>query len=550
MVEYWNKIRIFALILAFYQSITAQIVMLRVLFVFIALTVGAVSLAEGVHIPDNLEEALSMLDKALAKRQLYINKRMSRIDSLKEVASNADEKRLLTLYSTIGEEYRTYNVDSAIHYYLKGHELSCRMNDDMQSMHYKLMVSSIMPIVGVVKEEVDFFDSIQVADLHRDLVPTYYYSGCQLYYYMQQFYTEFPKLQRKYTDKAMEFNDLLLNYLDSKTPVAMLYRAQSQLMHNQNTLAMATLNDMLEITPIEDNLYARGANKLALCYQIRNKHREQMYYLALSALSDVWNGTLEEASLMKLGTALYKEGDVRRAYRYLTISIDNAVACGAKMRALQASLALPYISQNYKEKEVRMQMWIIGFVVCLIVAIIALVAVVVLLRRDMTKLRTLKCRLSEANESKEAYNSRFLNLSSIYMDKLEEFNRFAGRKIAAKQVDELYAFVKSGKIMEEQRKLFYEVFDKAFVHTYPDFVDEVNALLQDDKQIVLAEGVLLNTELRIIAFMRLGVDDSNQIARFLNLSLNTIYTYRNKLKSRAKKRDVFESDVMKIGRID
>ena len=104
--------------------------------------------------------------------------------------------------------------------------------------------------------------------------------------------------------------------------------------------------------------------------------------------------------------------------------------------------------------------------------------------------------------------------------------------------------------MEEQSKMFYDVFDKAFVHTYPTFVEDVNALLQEDKQVALAEGVLLNTELRIMAFMRLGVDDSNQIARFLNLSLNTIYTYRNKLKSRAKKRDSFESDIMKIGKID
>ncbi len=522
----------------------------RVLFVLIAMMAGVVSFAEKIHVPDNLGEALSMLDKALENRQLYLEKRVSRIDSLKDEANNADDKKLLTLYSAIGEEYRTYNVDSALHYYLKGHDLACCMDDELQKMHYKLMVSSIMPIVGIVKEEVDFFDSIQVADLPKDLLPTYYYAGCQLYHYMQQFYAEFPDLQRVYVHKAMDFNDSLLLYLDSRTSIAMLYRAQSQLLHQQNTLAMATLNDMLEITPLESNLYARGANKLAQCYQMRNKPREQMYYLALSALSDVWSGTLEETSLMRLGTALYKEGDVDRAYKYLTTSIDNAVACGAKMRALQASLALPYIAQSYTEKEIRMQMWIIGFVVCLIVAIVALVAFVVLLRRDMTKLRTLKRRLSEANEAKEAYNSRFLSLSSIYMDKLEEFNRFAGRKIAAKQVDELYAFVKSGKIMEEQSKMFYEVFDKAFVHTYPTFVEDVNALLQDDRQISLAEGVLLNTELRIMAFMRLGVDDSNQIARFLNLSLNTIYTYRNKLKSRAKKRDSFESDIMKIGKID
>ncbi len=47
--------------------------------------------------------------------------------------------------------------------------------------------------------------------------------------------------------------------------------------------------------------------------------------------------------------------------------------------------------------------------------------------------------------------------------------------------------------------------------------------------------------------MRLGIVDSAQIARLLGLSLNTVYTYRNKLRSRAIDREHFESKVMNIG---
>ena len=46
--------------------------------------------------------------------------------------------------------------------------------------------------------------------------------------------------------------------------------------------------------------------------------------------------------------------------------------------------------------------------------------------------------------------------------------------------------------------------------------------------------------------MRLGIDDSARIAQILNYSINTIYTYRNKLKNRAINRDTFENDVMHI----
>ncbi len=513
--------------------------------------IGITQISAETHtIPENLEEALSALDKALGERHNYINHRVALIDSLCEVANRADDAGRMVLYQQIGDEYRVYNVDSALHYYNEGRYLAVAQKDSVDLLRYKLLASSLMPIVGIMKEEVDFFDSLRVEQLPPHLLPVYYYTGSRLFFYLSQFYAQFPNLQNKHAIRGLENNDSLLKYLDPASPIAMLHQAQSQFMHKQSSLAVATLNDLLELAPPTDNMYARGANILAAVYEARDKKREQMYYLALSALSDVWSGTLEETSLMELGMALYETGDIDRAYKYLTTSMNNAVACGAKMRALQASLALPYIAQTYNEKEALNRQIFIWFVVCLIVAVFALIGVVLLLRRDMLRLNLLKARLSEANKAKEAYNSQFLNLTSVYMDKMEEFNRFASRKIAAKQVDELYAYVKSGRIMAEQSRLFYEVFDKAFTHTYPTFVDDVNCLLLPDKQISLPEGVLLNTELRIVAFMRLGLEDSAQIARFLDLSLNTIYTYRNKLKSRAISRETFESDIMNIGKID
>lgn len=74
-----------------------------------------------------------------------------------------------------------------------------------------------------------------------------------------------------------------------------------------------------------------------------------------------------------------------------------------------------------------------------------------------------------------------------------------------------------------------------------------NALLQEDGRIVLKKGELLNTELRIFALIRLGIDDSSQIAEFLRYSVNTIYNYRAKVKNKAcVSRDDFEKLVEQI----
>jgi hypothetical protein len=81
-------------------------------------------------------------------------------------------------------------------------------------------------------------------------------------------------------------------------------------------------------------------------------------------------------------------------------------------------------------------------------------------------------------------------------------------------------------------------------------VEKVNALLRPEEQIQLNDGETLNSDLRILAFMRLGIDDTTRVAQILNFSVNTIYAYRNRMRNRAINRDTFEKDILAIGSID
>lgn len=105
-------------------------------------------------------------------------------------------------------------------------------------------------------------------------------------------------------------------------------------------------------------------------------------------------------------------------------------------------------------------------------------------------------------------------------------------------------------MIDEQRKKFDDIFDDAFLAIYPTFINDVNALLAPEKRVVTPAKNVLTTELRVLAFTRLGVDDTAQVARFLGVTLNTVYTYRNKLRNKAIRRDTFDADVMKIGIIE
>lgn len=293
--------------------------------------------------------------------------------------------------------------------------------------------------------------------------------------------------------------------------------------------------------------YARAAHHLSAIAKADGDEASCVYYLVQSTISDLRSATREMASLQELGALLYTRGDIDRAYAYLSTALANAVECGAEVRMLESARSLPYIEQAYARKAAeahRRDMWIMaGMAVLVIVLIGSLVA----LRVEMKRMSRLQERLRSANKAKEVYISQFLTLCSVYMDKLKQFSKLVTRKIGAGQVDDLYRMAKNGKFVEEESREFYEVFDNAFLHIYPTFIDEVNALLRPDEQIIPKEGERLNTDLRILAFMRLGIEDSSSIAQVLNYSLNTIYAYRNRLKARAIDRENFERNIMGIG---
>ena len=114
------------------------------------------------------------------------------------------------------------------------------------------------------------------------------------------------------------------------------------------------------------------------------------------------------------------------------------------------------------------------------------------------------------------------------------------------RIKELKAQLKSPHFDYENATLFYQNFDSAFLNIYPNFIKEVNNLLEQDQHIEPKENEQLTRELRILALIRLGITDNKEIASILRASIATIYTYRSRLKARAMSKDTFEDDIKHI----
>lgn len=526
----------------------SRIISSSILSLLVAVLLMPVTAVGRAFSEEDVDSLLKRLDRELAKRESYISVKRDRIDSLKKVEMTAGIPDSLR-YSAIlglGDDYNSFNTDSALMFYNIGFNRAQAAGLDSIALRFALRKTKVLPLVMFFSESSQLMDSINRVGVPDGLLAEKLESERQMQFYTANFFTDYPSVYDSIIALQDKAQTGLLELLPEGSPVYKLNLAEHYSHHGDYSKAMVILTELISETGDTDPIYARATHLLAEIARERDDIDGYMYYLAKSAIADTRCATLEVASLQELGKMLYEKGDVARAHDYLAVALSNAVDCHASLRIIKTSQSIPLIEGAHKAQLHSNRMRIYAVMAAMAVLMVFLAIVTRIARKRNAQLRSMTRCLTDANKTKDVYIAQFLNLCSIYMDKLNQFNKVVNRKITTGKVDDLLKLTKSGKFIEEQSKEFYEVFDDAFLHLYPDFVADVNALLEPDKQVELKDNEKLNTDLRILALMRLGVEDTSRIAQMLNYSVYTIYTYRNKFKSRAINRETFDSDVMAI----
>ena len=131
---------------------------------------------------------------------------------------------------------------------------------------------------------------------------------------------------------------------------------------------------------------------------------------------------------------------------------------------------------------------------------------------------------------KEKYMFKYMYLSANFLKEMDEYRKDLRHIYKEQGIDVLMSKLREPEYMYMQYKSFYKLFDEIFLGIFPDFPDKVNSMLKEGKQINIKHKDTLPTEFRILAVIRLGITESRKIAEFLNTSVNTVYTYRTKMR--------------------
>ena len=524
---------------------------------------------------NDMDSLLKVLDKTVDNFQVYSNQKEEKLNQLKDLLRyTSTDLQKFAICGQLYDEYRSYKSDSALTYARKKLKIAENLNNKQNLTNARLNLAAIMGINGLYKEAMDILSLINISE-SPELKAYYFHIYRTVYGYMAD-YAVSSQEKSRYDYLTAAYRDSLLVVNPPNSATHLMVKSDQLIVKKQFDEALKLL---LNYYPsIKGDIHTRAilAYSISAAYRGKNERKNEKHWLAISAIYDIQSATKEYISLRRLAFILYEDGDVDRAYKYIRRSLEDALFCNARLRTYEISQMLPIIDKAYQmQTEARQKQLVISLISISILSIFLLIAIF-FVYRQMRKLSSARKDLSNANEQlnilnhelsatniqlksandtlveanliKEEYIGRYMDQCSVYIDKLDGYRRLLNKTAAAGKIQDLLTTIKSKQFIEDELKSFYTNFDSTFLQLFPTFVEEFNNMLVDNDETQLKHGELLNTELRIFALIRLGINDSVKISHFLRYSLSTIYNYRTKLRNKAVgPRNEFEDRVMQIG---
>ena len=544
------------------------------------------------HALEENRKLLHSLDSLLEQQDLFVRVKEERIKQLKMQYSRVkDVKELYAMNRMVYLEYRVYDADSALHYINKNIQLAQQTNNRTWEVVSLLEQSFVLTSSGLLTEALKAVSDIQPEELPQNLRSEYFGRLCTLYSRLRDYSSENSQLSEHYNNLQKAFRDSV--YLTA-TPDELRYwncRAWLYMGTPEIEPVKQAFEENKQTLSNDSRKYSIATYNLSAIYRSQNNDSKYLENLILSAMADIRSVNGDIGSLQEIAEYLFKHGEIDRAYNYILYCSQKAMLFHNRVRIVKMSHLQNQIYKAYQEQSRTQQKRLQASLIAVSFLFLVLIGAFLFIRKQMrrlkeanlkldstnqklsvnmdalstahqrleevniqlkdlnTQLQEVNDQLRESNYVKEEYIGYVFNICSTYISKLEEFRKNINRKLKVGQIEDVKAMTDSSATASNELKEFYQNFDTIFLHLYPDFVGDFNALLLPEERIELKEGELLNTELRIHALIRLGITDSVKIADFLHCSAQTVYN--NRLRTRNKSiipKEDFINAVKKLGK--
>lgn len=538
-----------------------------------------------------IPQLLATLDSILVQTGELASQKELKIAQLKKKLSNAANfEEEFWINKMLYDESFVFNADSAMKYVDRNIQIATELKKKDWQDEWLINRSFMFAATGLLKEAGEVLEKVDSTSLSDGLKLSYYYQRSYLYSHLGQYMGDQKQVNNKYYNEFENANKHMLALVRPKDPLYWWCVASCNELSPEDSLFSALENVVLS-SHHNTRLDAMNAYGLSNMYKRIGDKEKTMIYLIYSAMADLRVCNRDIASLQELSSLLYDAGDIDRAYAYMNYCLKAALLYPNRVRIINISTELDKIYANYEQRDIRWRnslqnyLYVVTFFsIILVLALIGLYRQTKKLRKSRTELdsanhslnqhvvelsqmhkqlalanqelqnlnellRSANQKLQESNDVKEEYIGYVFSICSNYISKLDEYRKNINRKLKTGQFEEARQLTDNSSLTQNELKDFYANFDAIFLRVYPDFVADLNSLLRPEEQILLKDASELNTEVRIYALVRLGINDSVKIADFLHCSPQTVYNHRLRMRNKAIiPKDKFAEAVRLLGR--
>ena len=511
---------------------------------------------------------LAELDGYVASRPVYETRKRDQLEGIRKLAaSTRNPRRLFDNGMYAANEYFSYSFDSTQFYLKQCLDIAAQLHDVDRYNRAAIRLGHLYAKAGHYMEAYNrLFSQIDTSTLSAPLKIDYLVA---LYDFSRDLAGNSGMAERPPIQDRDVYRQRLYELLPKDSEQWRVLRLDELRAQGRLDAADSLAQLLLAGTNPEEHAYAIYAYERSEIAELRGRPAERLDWLIKSAECDIINSVKDYASLAVISQIVLPT-DVERSFRYLRIAQEDAIAYNAKLRPWQISQFFMEIEDAYAARRIRTQRaTLISSILLSVLAALLLLLTWFLVTRSRKLSRTqkelaernrllaaangslgeLNRELSRTDQVKEKYIVDFLRRFSDNVNFVQAEDNHARNLLKQGKAEQLLKELSLSTRSEKSLKEFYRTFDQTFLQAIcPDFVDRFNELLREDARFNPKPGAL-TTELRIFALIRLGVDDSREIAELLHYSQSTIYNYKVSVKNAALgDRDRFEEQVKKIGK--
>ncbi len=509
---------------------------------------------------DQFKDVSMQLEKELSGRDDSFTRRL---DTVKKEEAKliyaTDKTERFNIYYGLFDLTRSFEYALSYKYATEALNVANEIGDPNLIAKAKAGLISTFTSGGLFPKAADVIRSLNLKGVDDDTKREVFYNIVR-YYSDQIDYMNVTKSNSRYLDSLRLYTESIINLSPNKDYYYTYAKAYYDMSYGNAREALADLTDYYE----SSNNSAHH-NSILTFLIAQNQFEIGDYekgsdFLIKSVGYDIDAAARENRSIMKMSEFLFEEGEKRMSERLIGIAIDDAKLYNARHRNMEVNEILSIINQS-KITSINKRKNIL-YVLLSIVTLLTLTAIgfILKIRSDskiikeskniiqaqLDRLSEINNKLIESNEIKEYYIIDSLYKKNESLKQTSALLKKIDTKVKNKLYNDLRYIYKEFNVKKE-RELFFNDFDNTFLKLFPNFISEYNSLFKEEDQIKITEGGDMPPEVRIFALMRLGITDNEKISSFLDLSINTIYTYKTKVKAKSiVPKDEFESRILNI----